>query len=190
MDLNSIVKDAYHNNCLGNQRIMREIFNPFPMHRKKKKFSTDLVIFSNFACIAHLSQVFFSLTTSIHYFFAWSRKRNISRLNKKCYKWKECLKAEDRYDGQSTKAPPCDALWTAREAATLVLDVKWAFNILVTVSHYWFLIDSDPLTCVSNYGIQSSMEKSLKIAASILEKTTINSKWIKDLNVIKYLVKF
>ena len=59
MDLNSIAKDAYPNNCLGNQRIMREIFNPFPMHRKKKKFNTDLVIFSNFACIAHLFQVFF-----------------------------------------------------------------------------------------------------------------------------------
>ena len=100
MDLNSIVKDAYRNNCLGNQRIMREIFNPFPMHReKKKKFSTDLVIFSNFACIAHLFQVFFffppwppQYTT-----FLLDQGRNISRLNKKATNERSAWKAEDRY---------------------------------------------------------------------------------------------
>lgn len=70
MDLNFIAKDVYSNNCLGNQKIIKE----------ENIFNTDLEIFRSFAlCSSIFSGFFFSsflshLNTLLS---AWSRKNQI-----------------------------------------------------------------------------------------------------------------
>lgn len=75
MDLNFIAKDVYSNNCLGNQKIIKE----------ENIFNTDLEIFRSFAlCSSIFSGFFFLLfwAISIHCFLH-DQERIKSRLNKK-----------------------------------------------------------------------------------------------------------
>lgn len=41
MDLNSIAKEAYYNNYLGNERIMKENFKSLSYAQRKNFFNTD-----------------------------------------------------------------------------------------------------------------------------------------------------
>lgn len=75
MDLNSIAKEAYYNNYLGNERIMKENFKSLSYAQRKNFFNTDWHL-GFLSCVAQFFQIFFSWRPQ-HTAFAWLREKQI-----------------------------------------------------------------------------------------------------------------